>query len=420
MIRLGVIADDFTGATDIASFMVSAGWKVVMFNGVPEEAFASEGVDAIVIALKSRSIAVEDAVSQSLAASDWLKAQGCQRQLFKYCSTFDSTAQGNIGPVTDALMKNLHADMTLVCPAVPDNGRTIVHGHLFVKGELLNESGMQHHPVTPMKASSLKKLMEAQSGGLCGNITLDTVKNHPDQIQAQLAALQRSQARYVIFDVLDNADLLTVARATAAFPLVTGAAGLGYAIAAVETQQQQRGAGSGMTIEAAGYSVVLSGSCSSMTNQQVDFYQQRAASLALDVEKILHDAAYLPIVAEWVRQHAEDALAPLVYATQPPQIIALIQEKYGAARVSEKIEGFFAALAQTLSQQGFNKFIVAGGETSGAVTQGLNIRGMVIGDAVAPGVPWTQVLDERKWVILKSGNFGNSDFFLKAQEPFHE
>jgi len=419
MTRLGVIADDFTGATDIASFMVNAGWKVVMFNGVPAEAFDSDGVDAIVIALKSRSIPVQEAVSQSLAASDWLKAQGCQRQLFKYCSTFDSTAQGNIGPVTDALMKNLNATMTLICPAVPDNGRTIVHGHLFVKGELLNESGMQHHPVTPMKASSLKKLMEAQSTGLCGNVTLDTVKNHPGLITAQLELLLNNHIRYVIFDVLDNADLLTVARATAAFPLVTGAAGLGYAIAAVDTQQQNA-AGSAMTIDAAGYSVVLSGSCSSMTNQQVDFYQQRASSLALDVEKIFHDTEYLPAVAEWVHQHADDALAPLVYATQPPQIIALIQQKYGAEIVSEKIEYFFASLAKTLSQQGFNKFIVAGGETSGAVTQGLNIRGMVIGDAVAPGVPWTQVLDERKWVILKSGNFGNSDFFLKAQEHFHE
>lgn len=277
---------------------------------------------------------------------------------------------------------------------------------------------MQHHPVTPMTESSLKKLMEAQAAGLCGHITLDTVKNHPEQIAERLAALRDSPVRYVIFDVLDNADLLTVARATAAFPLVTGAAGLGYAIAAVDAPQNVTG--SAIKIDAQGASVVLSGSCSSMTNQQVDFYRQRAASLALDVEKIMHDADYLPTVAAWVRQHADDALAPLVYATQPPQIIDLIQKKYGAEQVSAKIERFFALLAQTLGEQGFNKFIVAGGETSGAVTQGLNIRGMAIGEAVAPGVPWTQVLDEQKWVILKSGNFGSSDFFLKAQEAFHE
>ena len=417
MTKLGVIADDFTGATDIASFMVNAGWRVVLFNGVPGETFEAGSVDAIVIALKSRSVPAPEAVSQSLAASNWLKAQGCQRQLFKYCSTFDSTAQGNIGPVTDALMKNLNTAVTLICPAVPDNGRTIVHGHLFVKGELLNESGMEHHPVTPMKQSSLKKLMEAQSTGLCGIISLDTVKNRPDEIATQLEALQASKAKYIIFDILDNHDLLTAARATAAFPLVTGAAGLGYAIAALDTGQQTA-AGNALKISAQGASVVLSGSCSSMTNQQVDFYQQRASSLALDVEKIIHNPGYLQTVAEWVCSHAGEALAPLVYATQPPQIIEIIQKNYGAEFVSEKIERFFSTLAQKLSESGFNKFIVAGGETSGAVTQGLNIRGMVIGDAVAPGVPWTQVLDEDKWVILKSGNFGNNDFFLKAQEHF--
>ncbi|MXP60613.1 3-oxo-tetronate kinase [Pantoea sp. Taur] len=419
MTKLGVIADDFTGATDIASFMVNAGWKVVMFNGVPSQAFDATDVDAIVIALKSRSIPLTDAVHQSLSASDWLKSQGCQRQLFKYCSTFDSTEQGNIGPVTDALMKNLNTAMTLICPAVPDNQRTIIHGHLFVKGELLNESGMQHHPVTPMTQSSLKKLMEMQSTGFCGNVSFDCVKNRTDEIAAQLDALAASKAKYVIFDVLDNADLLTVARATQHFPLVTGAAGLGYAIAALDTKQLTS-TKSSIEIAASGSSVVLSGSCSSMTNQQVDFYQQLAPSLALDVEKIIHDQGYLHTVFDWVQEYKDATLAPLVYATQPPQIIEIIQRNYGAALVSEKIENFFANLARHLSSAGFNKFIVAGGETSGAVTQGLDINGMVIGEAVAPGVPWTQVLGEDKWVILKSGNFGNSDFFLKAQEYFHE
>lgn len=419
MTKLGVIADDFTGATDIASFMVNAGWKVVLFNGVPSGTFDAQDTDAIVIALKSRSIPVNEAVALSLSASAWLKDQGCQRQLFKYCSTFDSTAQGNIGPVTDALMKFLETPATLVCPAVPDNGRTILHGHLFVKGELLNESGMQHHPVTPMKHASLKKLMEAQSVGLCGIINLDKVKNHPDELETEVEKQLANKARYFIFDVLDNQDLLTVAGATANFPLVTGAAGLGYAIAALDKKSTKSGK-QAMHIDACGAGVVLSGSCSAMTNQQVDFYQQRASSLALDVEKIIHDPAYLDIVSQWVISHAGEPLAPMVYATQPPQIIELIQKHYGAEFVSEKIETFFSSLAQSLARAGFNKFIVAGGETSGAVTQGLNIAGMVIGEPVAPGVPWTQVFNKQQWVILKSGNFGNQDFFQQAQEHYHE
>lgn len=415
MIKLGVIADDFTGATDIASFMVRAGWKVVLFNGVPDGGFNQESADAIVIALKSRSITTKAAVEQALAASAWLRSQGCQRQLFKYCSTFDSTAEGNIGPVTDALMAFLGASMTLICPAVPDNGRTILQGHLFVKGQLLNQSGMEQHPVTPMKESSLKKLMEAQSTGHCEVITLDTIKNHADDIPAALARLAEQKIKYVICDVLDNHDLLTVARETIHFPLITGAAGIGYAIAALDTRHQPADAHV-LAISKEGASIVLSGSCSSMTNQQVNFYQQRASSLALDVEKIINDAAYLQRVTEWALGHAGESLAPMIYATQPPEIIREIQKRYGAEYVSEKIEAFFAALSQNLSQRGFNKFIVAGGETSGAVSQGLNIRGMVIGHAVAPGVPWTQVLNEEKWVILKSGNFGDAEFFLKAQE----
>ncbi|MBA0036898.1 four-carbon acid sugar kinase family protein [Pantoea sp. BIGb0393] len=415
MIKLGVIADDFTGATDIASFMVNAGWKVVLFNGVPAEAFDQEGIDAVVIALKSRSILTKTAVEQSLSASNWLKSQGCKRQLFKYCSTFDSTKEGNIGPVTDALMKNLDAPITLICPAVPDNGRTILQGHLFVKGQLLNQSGMEHHPVTPMRESSLKKLMEAQSTGRCEVIDLDTIKNHVEDIPDALAKLAEEKIKYVICDVLDNNDLLTVARETADYVLITGAAGIGYAIAALDTMHKSADKPA-FAISKEGASIVLSGSCSSMTNQQVNFYQQRASSLALDVEKILHEPTYLQTVTGWVVTQKNDALAPMVYATQPPQIIEIIQKNYGAEFVSEKIESFFATLAHNLSKEGFNKFIVAGGETSGAVSQGLNIKGMVIGDAVAPGVPWTQVLDEEKWVILKSGNFGNSDFFLKAQE----
>lgn len=418
MTKLGVIADDFTGATDIASFMVNAGWKVVLFNGVPNEAYTEGSVDAIVIALKSRSIPVSEAVSQSLAASDWLAAQGCQRQFFKYCSTFDSTVKGNIGPVTDALMQRLKVQTTVLCPAVPDNGRTIVYGHLFVKGVLLSESGMQHHPVTPMTQSSIKVLMDAQSKGRSGNVYLDTMKNQPASISDQLTQLRSDKISYVIFDVLDNQDLITIAHATADYTLVTGGAGLGWAIAKIDKQNKAAGS-EPLKIEAEGHSVVLSGSCSTMTNQQVGFYQQRASSLALDVEKIIQGGDYLQKVANWVVGHAGESLAPLVYATQPPQVIETIQKQYGAELVSGKIEKFFADLANHLSENGFNKFIVAGGETSGAVTQGLNIQGMIIGNSVAPGVPWTKVLDQKKWVILKSGNFGNHDFFLKAQESYH-
>lgn len=417
MIKLGVIADDFTGATDIASFMAEAGWKVVLFNGIPQSRVQTEQADAIVIALKSRSVVAEMAVSQSVSAGQWLLAQGCERLFFKYCSTFDSTSAGNIGPVTDALMKLLDVSMTVLCPAVPDNGRTIMYGHLFVKGQLLNQSGMEHHPVTPMLESSLKVLMEAQSTGLCGVINLDCVKNHPTQIAAHLEQAAAKKQKYVVFDVLDNQDLLTIARETRHLRLVTGAAGLGYAIAHLDSAGDPRPQ-QAIPVPAQGKTVVLSGSCSSMTNQQVNFYSQHADALALDIEKIFSDEGYMRYVTEWAIRNANAQYAPLIYATQPPQIIEFVQKHYGAAVVSEKIERFFSGLASALSQHGFNKFIVAGGETSGAVTQGLDIKGMVIGQAVAPGVPWTRSINSPQWIILKSGNFGAPDFFLKAQECF--
>ncbi|MGY5957401.1 3-oxo-tetronate kinase [Kosakonia sp. BK9b] len=417
MIKLGVIADDFTGATDIASFMAEAGWRVILFNGVPAETVQPGEADAIVIALKSRSVAAGVAVEQSLGAGEWLLEMGCQQLFFKYCSTFDSTAYGNIGPVTDALMKLVNASMTVLCPAVPDNGRTIVHGHLFVKGQLLNHSGMQHHPVTPMMKSSIKALMEEQSTGLCGIVDLNTVKNAPDDIARQLEQLAFNKIKYVVFDVLDNQDLRVVASKTRHFRLVTGAAGLGSAIARLDVTDNPV-AQTTLPVPKAGKAIILSGSCSSMTNQQVNFYSQRADALALDIEKIVNDESYLPGVLRWAIRHADSALAPLIYATQPPQLIEAVQKHYGAAQVSEKIERFFSQLADRLRQDGFNKFIVAGGETSGAVTQGLHVTGMVIGHTVAPGVPWTQSRDGSLWMILKSGNFGAPDFFLKAQENF--
>lgn len=417
MIKLGVIADDFTGATDIASFMAEAGWQVILFNGVPAGTVQPEEADAIVIALKSRSIAPEQAIEQAVGAGKWLLETGCQRLFFKYCSTFDSTVNGNIGPVTDALMKLVNASMTVLCPAVPDNGRTIVHGHLFVKGQLLNQSGMEHHPVTPMVKSSIKTLMEEQSAGLCGIVHLDTVKNAPENIAHQLEQLAFNKNKYVVFDVLDNQDLLVVAQKTRHFRLVTGAAGLGNAIARLDVSDHPVKQNA-LPVPKTGKAVILSGSCSSMTNQQVNFYSQHADALALDIEKIVKDDGYLQRVAGWAIRHADRGYAPLIYATQPPQLIEVIQKHYGAARVSEKIESFFSQLANRLHQEGFSKFIVAGGETSGAVTQGLHLTGMVIGHAVAPGVPWTKSRDGDLWIILKSGNFGTPDFFLKAQESF--
>ncbi|EFQ4739540.1 four-carbon acid sugar kinase family protein [Salmonella enterica] len=348
MLKIGVIADDFTGATDIASFLVENGMPTVQINDVPTGT-QPEGCDAVVISLKTRSCPAQEAIKQSLAALIWLKKQGCQQVYFKYCSTFDSTAEGNIGPVTDALMVALDTLFTVISPALPVNGRTVYQGYLFVMNHLLAESGMRHHPINPMTDSYLPRLMEAQAQGRCGV----------------------SQAR------------------SAGYPL-------------------------------SGRAVVLSGSCSQMTNQQVAFYRQHAPTRDVDVARCLSSEtreAYAEALAQWVLSQ-DSELAPMISATASTQALAAIQQQYGATEASHAVEALFSLLAARLAEGGITRFIVAGGETSGVVTQSLGITGFHIGPCISPGVPWVNALHAPVSLALKSGNFGDESFFIRAQREF--
>ncbi|OAT50512.1 3-oxo-tetronate kinase [Providencia heimbachae] len=423
-VKLGVIADDFTGATDIAGFMVQNGWRVVQLLNEPNDSTpVPQDIDAIVISLKSRSCPVDEAVDTSINACNWLtqKAQ-CQQIFFKYCSTFDSTEQGNIGPVTDALMKQLDTDLALVCPALPVNGRTVVHGHLFVNGQLLNESGMQHHPVTPMTDANLLRVMEKQSQGKAGLVSLMDVQQGSEIIAKQLADLANQGMSYAVIDALTMNDLLPIAAAVKNMPLLTGGSGLGAALANIETNSPWgASAGRGEKPSAQGRkSVILSGSCSVMTNKQVQHYQKIAPAKALDVGECLHNQHYAQSLATWVMEQQITGLAPLLYATQPPELLKQIQEKYGASQSSAAVENVFGQVVELLQAQGYNTFIIAGGETSGKVVQSLGTEQLSIGVPIAPGVPWVQDLASGNWLALKSGNFGQENFFQFAQEMFND
>ncbi|MDZ5077555.1 3-oxo-tetronate kinase [Nesterenkonia sp. HG001] len=425
-LRLGVIADDFTGATDIAGFLVAAGLRTVQLNDPRPGTYLPADPDAVVISLKTRSIPAADAVAQSLAACRLLVELGAERIVFKYCSTFDSTAEGNIGPVTDALLDRLGEDLTVVVPALPVNGRTVYQGHLFVYDQLLHESGMRDHPVTPMRDSNLLRLLEAQSTGRARNIPYTVVSAGPEAVREALAQARRDGVRYAVVDALDMSHLDTIGAATADMRLVTGGSGLGSGIARALTgasdasQDAAQHAPEKSWSFTAGHTVVLSGSCSEMTRRQVAAYRPLAPSLAVDVAEVLgRGADYVAEVAAW----AEDAqrgteAAPLVSATAPPEEVRGWQDRYGAARVSAAVEEFFGRLASALHARGTTRFITAGGETSGAVTQALEVTGFEVGPQIAPGVPWTRTLDtgaDRVDLALKSGNFGTEDFFSAAQ-----
>ncbi|MBJ2064113.1 four-carbon acid sugar kinase family protein [Serratia odorifera] len=420
MMLLGVIADDFTGATDIASFLVENGLPTVQLNGVPQDD-SPLAAQAVVIGLKSRSCPVEQAVEQSLQALAWLQRQGCQQFYFKYCSTFDSTTQGNIGPVTDALLNALGESQTVISPALPVNGRTVYQGYLFVMDQLLSESGMRHHPVTPMTDSNLLRLMEAQAEGRCGLVNASEIDRGATVVQDKLRQLAQQGVRYAVLDALNEQHLLTQGQALKDMKLVTGGSGLAIGLARQWAQpghSKAQAAGAPQGAKA----VVLSGSCSTMTNRQVACYRQQAASHAIDVARCItadDRAAYAGELSAWVQQHADtNALAPLVYATAEPDTLQQIQRQYGVDAASHAVEALFAALVKQLQQAGFSRFIVAGGETSGVVTQALAIRGFHIGPCISPGVPWVRAIEQPVSLALKSGNFGDENFFARAQTEF--
>ncbi|MGF1813724.1 3-oxo-tetronate kinase [Vibrio splendidus] len=415
---LGVIADDFTGATDIAGFLVENGMRTVQLNGIPTGEFDTSA-DAVVISLKSRSCLVDEAVTDSVIALNWLQSQGCQQFYFKYCSTFDSTAEGNIGPVTDALLAELGESFTIVCPALPVNGRTVYNGHLFVFGELLSDSGMRNHPVTPMTDSSVVRMMDAQSEGVSGLVNFQTIEQGSDAVTVRFNELKAQGSRYAVVDAFNAEHLVTLGQAAKSMKLITGGSGLAAGIAKNWTehlvdQSDAKHAGSPVK----GPTVVFSGSCSVMTNQQVAVYKQLAPHFAIDVKACLTNDQYANEVFDWVMTNSQGDFAPLVYATADAAELKAIQEEYGAHASSHAVEQFFSQLAIKLQQHGVKNFIVAGGETSGVVTQSLTVKGFHIGPQIAPGVPWVKSVEGELSLALKSGNFGDENFFAKAQSFF--
>ncbi|MCL4107484.1 UNVERIFIED_CONTAM: hypothetical protein GTU68_011479 [Idotea baltica] len=392
--------------------------RTIQLNGIPTGDFDA-AADAVVISLKSRSCPVDEAIIDSVTSLKWLQSQGCQQFYFKYCSTFDSTAEGNIGPVTDALLAELGESFTMVCPALPVNGRTVYNGHLFVFGELLSDSGMRNHPVTPMTDSSVVRMMDAQSEGVSGLVNFQTIEQGSDSVTARFEELKSQGNRYAVVDAFNSEHLVTLGQAAKSLKLITGGSGLAAGIAKNWTEHlvdQSDAKLAGSPVKAP--TVVFSGSCSVMTNQQVAAYKQLAPHFAIDVKACLSNGQYANEVFDWVMTNSQGDFAPLVYATADAAELKAIQEEYGAQASSHAVEQFFSQLAIKLQQHGVKNFIVAGGETSGVVTQSLAVKGFHIGPQIAPGVPWVKSVEGELSLALKSGNFGDESFFAKAQSFF--
>jgi uncharacterized protein YgbK (DUF1537 family) len=402
---LGCIGDDFTGSSDLANTLAKAGMCTVQYSGVPTVP-AEPDVQAGVVALKSRSINPAEAVRQSLEALDWLRAQGCEQIFFKYCSTFDSTAEGNIGPVADALAEALDAHKVIVCPAFPGAGRSVYQGYLFVKDTLLNESGMENHPLTPMKDANLRRLMSAQSVHSVGHVPADAVFAGAGAIAARMEKEHGAGHRMIVVDALRDADLMQIGAAAKGLPLITGGSGValglpanfGISPAPLPWQPQK------------GKVAILSGSCSTATRGQIAHHIARHPSLKIDPEQVIGGAQTAENVAQWL---AEAEGLPLAYSSAEPDEVAAIQARFGTEKAAYALESFFGQTAKELTRLGVTRILTAGGETSGAVVEALDIRTLEIGPEIDPGVPALRA-GETLVLALKSGNFGSEDYFEKA------
>jgi uncharacterized protein YgbK (DUF1537 family) len=427
-VLLGAIADDFTGATDLCNTLVRRGMRTVQLIDVPGPGRAPPDAEAIVIALKSRTVPTAEAVERSLAALAWLRQAGARQILFKYCSTFDSTDAGNIGPVAEALLDALGADpvsghgtgFTIFCPAFPENGRTIFKGYLFVGDVLLSESGMKDHPLTPMHDPSLVRVLQRQTRGTVGLVPQATVAQGAAAIRAAFAALRQEGFRHAIVDAIADRDLEAIGEAAADLPLITGGSGIALGLPENFRRQGLLGdaAGADALPSVGGMAAVLSGSCSPATLAQVAHMRERASLFAID-----------PIAAAEGRDVAAEAVAwatarlvdgpVLISASAPPDTVAAVQRRLGRERAGALVEEILAAVAKGLVAAGVRRLVVAGGETAGAVVQALGVTGLRIGRQIDPGVPWTVSLpgsldDPPLALALKSGNFGAPDFFLRA------
>lgn len=414
---LGVVADDLTGATDVASMLRRAGMRTVLSVGLPTvPALSGADEDAHIVALKSRTAPTDEAVAQSRAAADWLLAAGCRRLYLKYCSTFDSTPRGNIGPVTDALLRRLSCAFTVACPALPENGRTVYQGYLFVDGVLLGESGMRHHPLTPMTDSSVVRLMAAQSEGPVGLVTVDHVRRGPAAVRERFDGLRADGVRVAVLDAIGDADLGVLGEACAELPLVTAGSGIATGLARAYQARgwvSPRSAPPGWS-DVHGAAAVIAGSCSATTVRQVRAWR-RAGGRAVAVDAtaaVERDDAVDDVLARAVPGLADGPV--LVYSTQAPQEVRVAQRQWGAELVGRRIEAVLAGVARGLVAHGVERLVVAGGETSGAVVSGLGVQRLWIGREIEPGVPWTRAEGRPLLLALKSGNFGSADFFATA------
>jgi 3-dehydrotetronate 4-kinase len=424
-ILLGSIADDYTGASDLANTLTKNGLRTVQTVGIPDPSLALPDVDAVVVSLKIRSVPAAEAVAAATRAERWLRGRGAAHVLYKICSTFDSTDAGNIGPVTEALSDAAGGGVVVVTPAFPETGRTVYLGHLFVGGQPLDESPLKDHPLNPMHDANLVRVMARQSRGAAGLIDLPAITAGPDTVRARLQALRAAGVKFAIADAVFERDLETLGEIALETPVSTGASGLGLGLARALLRSGRASAGGATTADAirpvGGLSAIVAGSCSRATLQQLDVAERSMPVLRLDPEKLLAGPDEITAAISWAGDHI--CAGPVVVAASAsPETVSRLQSQYGRDASGHAIETATSIIAAELVARGVRRLVVAGGETSGAAVDRLAIPAFLIGPEIAPGVPVLRTVGNAQGdmlLALKSGNFGGEDFFTAALAMMH-
>jgi uncharacterized protein YgbK (DUF1537 family) len=419
-LALGCIADDYTGASDLANTLTRCGLHTVQTIGVPADDFTLPEVDAVVVSLKSRSIAASEAVAKSRAADRWLRGRGVAHVLFKICSTFDSTDAGNIGPVMDALQEDSGDAMVLVTPAFPGTARTVYQGNLFVGAVPLNESPLKDHPLNPMHDANLVRVLARQSQSQIGLVDLATVAQGANGIRERLGRLAAEGVRAAIVDAVFDRDLEAIGAAALGHRLSVGASGFGLGLAreliASGRVASQRSTAVRSQAAVGGAAACLAGSCSQATLEQIAHAEQAMPVLRLDPEQIVSGPDEAQRALRWAREQLPKGPV-LIASSSTPEQVAALQARYGRDAAGHAIEQAMASIAEALVAFGVRRLVVAGGETSGAVVDRLGIPGFAVGSEIAPGVPVLSAVGAKQGamlLVLKSGNFGGPGFFEDA------
>ena len=407
---LGLIADDFTGASDVANTLAKEGMRVTQFVGIPAGR-AAPSCEAGVVSLKSRTIPASEAVKISLDACAWLQAQGASQILFKYCSTFDSTPDGNIGPVAEALLERL-GGVAVVCPVFPATGRTLFNGHLFVGDRLLSETGMRDHPLTPMTDPDIRRWLGRQTRGTVGLVPFGAVRGGPVAIQEGLKAQAAAGHRLIVVDAVGDTDLRAIGEAIAGHALVTGGSGIALGLPENFRKQNRLSAASSVFHGQSGPAAALSGSCSVQSLRQVAAYRAHHPALALEPDAVMDGTMTAADALAFARLHRDRA--PLIFSSAAPEAVRAAQSRHGAAAIAARIEAMMGDIARGLADEGVRRLAIGGGETSGAVVKALGLSALTIGPEIDPGVPALAAEDRPLAIALKSGNFGADDFYEKA------